>query len=160
MDPHERLGPNQSAKIKAECLTTAQSTAKMQVRSGSKSLSVVERYLDELLNELPENKVSVFARCDRHINKIDFDEALDNSQAEVLSKEYEKALKGTKWQYAPHFHKFRHTLASQMIEDGKTKEEVQAYVGWADDAMVERYSHANHELKVKTIRETLSYIQF
>jgi hypothetical protein len=40
MDPHERLGPNQSAKIEAECLTTAQSTAKMQVRSGSKSLSV------------------------------------------------------------------------------------------------------------------------
>ena len=27
MDPHERLGPNQSAKIEAECLTTAQSTA-------------------------------------------------------------------------------------------------------------------------------------
>ena len=40
MDPHERLGPNQSAKIEAECLTTAQSTAKMQVCSGSKSLSV------------------------------------------------------------------------------------------------------------------------
>ncbi len=40
MDPHERLGPNQSAKIEAECLTTAQSTAKMQVGSGSKSLSV------------------------------------------------------------------------------------------------------------------------
>ena len=41
MDPHERLGANQSAEIEAECLTTAQSTAKMQVRSGSKSLSVV-----------------------------------------------------------------------------------------------------------------------
>jgi hypothetical protein len=41
MDPHERLGTNQSAKIEAECLTTAQSTAKMQVRSGSKSLSVI-----------------------------------------------------------------------------------------------------------------------
>ena len=41
MDPHERLGPNQSAEIEAECLTTAQSTAKMQVRSGSKSLSVI-----------------------------------------------------------------------------------------------------------------------
>jgi hypothetical protein len=41
MDPHERLGPNQSAKIEAECLTTAQSKAKMQVRSGSKSLSVL-----------------------------------------------------------------------------------------------------------------------
>ena len=40
MDPHERLGPNQSAKIEAECLTTAQSTAKMQVRSGLKFLSV------------------------------------------------------------------------------------------------------------------------
>jgi hypothetical protein len=48
MDPHERLGPNQSAKIEAECLTTAQSTAKMQVRSGSKSLSVVpsSNYID------------------------------------------------------------------------------------------------------------------
>jgi hypothetical protein len=30
-------------EIEAECLTTAQSTAKMQVRSGSKSLSVVEK---------------------------------------------------------------------------------------------------------------------
>ena len=29
MDPHARLGPNQSAKIEAECLTTAQSTAKI-----------------------------------------------------------------------------------------------------------------------------------
>ena len=47
MDSHERLGPNQSAKIEAECLTTAQSTAKMQVRSGSKSLSV-----DALANEI------------------------------------------------------------------------------------------------------------
>ena len=50
MDPHERLGPNQSAKIEAECLTTAQSTAKMQVRSGSKSLSVHFPNLAEFLD--------------------------------------------------------------------------------------------------------------
>ncbi len=40
MDSHERLGPNQSAKIEAECLTTAKSRGKMLLRSGSKSLSV------------------------------------------------------------------------------------------------------------------------
>lgn len=49
-------------------------------------------------------------------------------------------------------HKWRHQLATEMFEAGKTRDEVIAIMGWASEKMVETYSHARLEAKLDTLR--------
>lgn len=49
-------------------------------------------------------------------------------------------------------HKWRHQLATEMFEAGKTRDEVIAIMGWASEKMVEIYSHARLEAKMDTLR--------
>ena len=95
MDPHERLGPNQSAEIEAEYLTTAQSTAKMQVRSGSKSLSVRERG-----KKLPEGvdfwdfdcKFGATAESAKKLHLAEFNTFIDGAEKQQLESFYVEIL--------------------------------------------------------------------
>lgn len=49
-------------------------------------------------------------------------------------------------------HKWRHQLATEMLEAGKTRDEVIAIMGWASEKMVEVYSHTRLEAKMETLR--------
>ena len=48
-------------------------------------------------------------------------------------------------------HKWRHQLCTELFEAGRTRDEVIALMGWASEKMVETYSHARIEAKLKTL---------
>lgn len=98
-------------------------------------------FIKQLIEMIPNDQRSVFCDNDNHLAGESFDEIKNMSKADCLSKDYRKALQSTKWKNACGFHKYRHSLASVLYAEGMSRDQVKDQVGWADDAMFERYKH-------------------
>jgi site-specific recombinase XerD len=98
-------------------------------------------FIEQVIGMIPTDQRSVFCDDDNHLNGESFRETPNKSKADTLSKRYKAALKGTKWQNAHGYHKFRHSVASVLMANGATKEQVKEAIGWSDDKMYERYKH-------------------
>ncbi|MDB4368477.1 tyrosine-type recombinase/integrase, partial [Mariniblastus sp.] len=102
---------------------------------------VAMKFIEQVVELLPSDQRSVFCDDDNHLRGESFTESTNRTKAETLSGRYRKVLQGSKWQNASGFHKYRHSLASILMAEGFTKEQVKETIGWSDDKMFERYKH-------------------
>lgn len=114
------------------------------------------RFIEQVIEMIPNGQRSVFCENDDHLIGESFDETNNMSKADTLSRQYRKVLKSTKWENAVGWHKFRHSLASILHAGGCTKEQVKDQIGWADDAMYERYKHLDVSRQRSIIEQAFS----
>jgi len=100
-----------------------------------------------LLIQMPKGQQSVFCSNDEHLLGSSFDEEKERMKAQYLSNQMEKALNGTEFSNMKGFHLLRHTLASLMLADGYSKQEIKETIGWCTDEMADRYSHITSNRK-------------
>ena len=98
-------------------------------------------YLTQVLAELPKDQQSVFVNDDVHLIGSSFDEDEERKKADVLTRKLISAYTNSQWANAAGFHKFRHSLASILLIEGKSQTEVKETLGWCSDEMAQRYSH-------------------
>lgn len=115
----------------------------------NKLVPVIER----LLRLLPKNQECIFTSDDAHYASNVFNEKLDRGKAEYLGEQLLNALKGSKWEHASGWHKYRHSLASRMLEVGYSKTETKELIGWCNDEIAEKYLHQTLDRKATIINK-------
>jgi len=99
----------------------------------------------------------LFVENNSWLDEVNIDEDIDRRNAEFLSREFKRVVEGTKWHNAPHFHRFRHTLASLLLNDGNSQDHIKAIIGWCDDSMVQRYAHIQRRVAGDTVKRILEF---
>lgn len=116
--------------------------------------------LEKLLEMMPSHQQSLFCADDNHLKQNGFDERIVLHHADQLTKAYDRVRSKTKWIHAAGWHKFRHTLASILLQQGYSQLEVKETIGWCEDSMAERYSHLAVSKKSTIINSTFSSSDF
>ena len=113
---------------------------------------IIVPVLKRLLRILPPEQKHVFCADDDHLLPTgDWCEKESRLKAEYLSDQHVEALKDIKWQHITRWHMYRHTLASQLLEEGYSQQEVKETIGWCSDEMAQRYQHVRQERKAQII---------
>lgn len=113
-------------------------------------------YVEKLLSSTDSKQQCVFVDNDSHIDGASFDEAIERRHAEALGRRLKAAAKNTKWENALTWHKFRHSLASILLSDGKTQTQVKELIGWCTDEMAQRYQHLAQTRKAEIIQSVFA----
>jgi integrase len=114
--------------------------------------SVVVPILKRLLRILPADQKHVFcADDDHHLPSGGWCEKESRLKAEYLSDQLATALASSRWSRIARWHVFRHTLASQLLQQGYSQQEVKETIGWCSDEMAQRYQHLLQERKSQII---------
>jgi integrase len=112
--------------------------------------------LQKLLKMMPEDQECLFCSDDSHMTQNGFDQRRVLYHADQLTKAYDRVRSKTKWLHAAGWHKFRHTLASVLLQQGHSQIPVKETIGWCDDSMAERYSHLTVSGKAVIINRVFS----
>jgi len=102
-------------------------------------------YLRKLFRILPANQKSVFCSDDSHIVGDSFDESVETGvpeKANYLTNLLKKSLATTRWEHSASWHLYRHTLASHLLMEGYSQNEVENQIGWCSSEMAKRYQHS------------------
>lgn len=113
----------------------------------------VAPFIQELLDATDQHQQCVFVEDDSHVKDHSFDEAKERRHCEALGRRLKQAGKRTKWNNALSWHKFRHSLASILLSEGKTQTQVKEVIGWCTDEMAERYQHLAQHRKAEIIQD-------
>jgi integrase len=116
-------------------------------------------YIEEWVEQIDNDNDCVFVADSPWINEVDIDETADRRQAEALTRQFKEALQGSKWHNAAHFHRFRHTLASLMLNAEVSQEEIKNIIGWGDDSMVKRYAHIQIRTRSEAIQRAYKFTE-
>lgn len=113
---------------------------------------IIVPVLTRLLRILPPEQKHIFCADDDHLLPTGaWCEKESRLKAEYLSDQHVEALKDSKWQHVTRWHVYRHTLASQLLEEGYSQQEVKETIGWCSDEMAQRYQHLLQERKAQII---------
>ena len=114
------------------------------------------KYVDDFVQTTEDERACLFVEADSWQDEVNIDEDVDRKNAESLTRSFKSAVEGTKWHNAAHFHRFRHTLASLLLNAGYSQEQIKAVIGWCDDSMVKRYSHIQRRVASETIEKAFA----
>lgn len=111
--------------------------------------------LERLLRLLPAGQECLFTSDDKHLTSSGFNEKVERSKANYLSKHLVAALEGSKWEHSAGWHLYRHTFASRLLANGYSKTDVMELIGWCSDSMAQRYQHQTFDRKSAIINSLI-----